>query len=418
MKLARRTLLLGSSLAAFGGFAAVFADAPWHGAGLFGAAWLLAAGAGLAARAGRGPGLPLPGVGYTALLEADHELLILDIGPAIETLTGWTVQQARQPGWRARQVDPATLSGLDIRAQICAGAAHASVEYALRRPDGSSLWVRDRVALLARDGAGLRLAGTLEDISGERILALQAAAAQRHAALGEMAASLAHELNQPIATMALAAENAAEALEQGGEGIPEAGQRLRRIMAQADRARHIISQMRGFAQLDPGAAEPVALRDAVAGVLALAGGALEEAGIGVEVILPPDLPEVLAQPLLLDQAILNLVLNARDALTSAPTAAPTLRFTARQEDGEVALLVADNGPGLSEAVRERLFEPFFTTKPAGKGTGLGLSIARSVMRAAGGRINALPAPPGGGACFALTFRVARPAAAGQRVAAD
>jgi C4-dicarboxylate-specific signal transduction histidine kinase len=267
------------------------------------------------------------------------------------------------------------------------------------------MWIRETARVLGRGPAGTEVAGALEDISAERKLALQAAAAAKFATLGEMAAGLAHELNQPIAIMSLAAENAAEALEAGEDGVEEALVRLRRIMSQANRAKAIVTQLRALSRVDVATTEPVDLGAAVQGMMVLAGQALRDAGVGVQIRLPDALPPVVGQAVLVEQVMLNIALNARDALTESAPDRRCLRIEAETGPGaeEVTLRMLDTGPGIPEKVLGRLFEPFYTTKPPGLGTGLGLSISRTIMRGLGGRIEATNGPAGG-AEFTLVFR--------------
>ncbi|NKE45800.1 hypothetical protein HB662_13495 [Roseomonas frigidaquae] len=355
----------------------------------------------------------LPAVGYRGIIEAGGTLRLTEIGPAIERLTGWTAEAALRPGWRVRSMDAASLPlGADIEDRLRREPS-ATAEFRFRRADGAWMWLRETLRATARTTAGIEVAGALEDISAERELALQAATAAKFATLGEMAAGLAHELNQPIAIMSLAAENAAEALEDGEHGVEEALVRLRRIMAQADRAKAIVTQLRAFSRVDVSALEPVDLGAAVQGMMVLAGQALRDAGIQVQLRLPDVLPPVVGQIILVEQVLLNLVLNARDALQERPPERRRLRIEAEagpRGDAEVVTLrVVDTGPGLSAEVLEKLFEPFYTTKPPGLGTGLGLSISRTIMRGLGGRIVAANAPEGAemGAEFTLVFRRAQ-----------
>jgi C4-dicarboxylate-specific signal transduction histidine kinase len=208
--------------------------------------------------------------------------------------------------------------------------------------------------------------------------------------------------------MSLAAENAAEALEAGEDGVEEALTRLRRIMAQADRAKAIVTQLRAFSRVDVSALEPIDVGAAVHGMMVLAGQALRDAGVVVQLRLPDVLPPVVGQSILVEQVLLNLVLNARDALLERPADRRRLRIEAEAGPmaDEVTLRVTDTGPGLTTEVHEKLFEPFYTTKPPGLGTGLGLSISRTIMRGIGGRISAGNAPEGTevGAEFTLLFR--------------
>ncbi len=356
----------------------------------------------------------LPAIAYRGLLEPGGVFRVTEIGPAVERLTGWTREAALRPGWRNRGMDPATLPlGPDLPERL-RHEAEASVEYRFRRAGGGWMWLRETARVLGRGPDGAEVAGALEDISAERELALQAAAAAKFATLGEMAAGLAHELNQPIAIMSLAAENAAEALEAGEDGVKDALVRLRRIMSQADRAKAIVTQLRAFSRVDVAALEPVDLGACVYGMMVLAGQALRDDNVQVQIELPDALPPVVGQPILIEQVLLNLALNARDALRERAAERRRLRIGAAIGPGaeEVTLRVSDSGPGFTAEVVERLFEPFFTTKPPGLGTGLGLSISRTIMRGLGGRISAANAAPFGdlpgqglgGAEFTLVFR--------------
>lgn len=350
----------------------------------------------------------LPAITYRAVIEAGGAMRLTEIGPGVERLTGWTVEAALRPGWRQRGVDAQTLPlGPDLPDRL-RRETQATAEYRFRRADGAWMWLRETARVTGRGATGTEVSGVLEDITAERELALQAATAAKFATLGEMAAGLAHELNQPIAIMSLAAENAAEALEAGEDGVEEALTRLRRIMAQADRAKAIVTQLRAFSRVDVSALEAIDLGGAVHGMMVLAGQALRDAGIQVQLRLPDVLPPVVGQVILVEQVLLNLVLNARDALLDRPPERRRLRIEA--EIGpladEVTLRVRDSGPGLAPEVRDKLFEPFYTTKPPGLGTGLGLSISRTIMRGIGGRITADNVADGteAGAEFTLVFR--------------
>jgi signal transduction histidine kinase len=368
------------------------------------------------ATSGTGLDEAIPAVGYRGVIEPGGGLRLTQIGAGVERLTGWTPESALRTGWRQRGIDAATLPlGPDLPDRL-RHAPEATAEYRFRRADGSWMWLRETARVVGRGPDGADIAGALEDISAERELALQAAAAAKFATLGEMAAGLAHELNQPIAIMSLAAENAAEALEAGEHGIEDALARLRRIMAQADRAKAIVTQLRAFSRVDIGALEPVDVGAAVQGLMVLAGQALRDANVQVQLRLPESLPPVVGQAVLVEQVLLNLALNARDALMELPADRRRLRIEAEPGPGaeEVSLRVVDSGPGLSPEVRQRLFEPFYTTKAPGQGTGLGLSICRTIMRGVGGRIEGGNAPEGSGmgAVFTLVFRrAAQPTAA-------
>jgi C4-dicarboxylate-specific signal transduction histidine kinase len=361
-----------------------------------------------------------PGVDYRGIVNAQGLLRVSEIGTDVERLTGWTADAARLPDWRNRCIDPDSLTPDAEGLARLRNAERISLEYRFLRPDGGAMWLRGTLRVTARRAGEIAVAGRLVDISAERLLAQRAATAAKFATLGEMAAGLAHELNQPIAIMALAAENAAEALEAGEDGVAEALGRLRRIMTQADRAKAIVTQLRAFSRVDVTTLEPTDLGAAVHGLLVLAGQALRDAEVTVELRLPQALPRVIGQPVLVEQVLVNLALNARDALLDSPPERRRLCIEAAADTvaGEVTLRLIDSGPGLSAEVLDQVFEPFFTTKPPGLGTGLGLSISRNIMRGMGGRIAAenVAAPGASGAIFTLVFRIAPPASGAARSA--
>jgi signal transduction histidine kinase len=353
----------------------------------------------------------LPGVAYAVRL-SPGQAQVTAVSPAIRRLTGWEPALFQDVSeWRDR-MDWASHSlpmhAWDTLLASPAPGTEAEAEYRLRRPDGSWMWLRESARVIAVHGQALEVLGCLADVTRERDLAAQASGATRVVARGAMAAGLAHELNQPLAVMSLAAENALEALEEGEAGIPEALLRLRRIAAQAERAKAIAAQLRAFARLEAAVLEPVSLLQAVRGMEAMVGPALEEGGIELDCRLPDDLPAVRGQPLLVEQVLVNLCMNARDALLTRPEG--YRRIWIFGEDGpepdEVTLRIRDSGTGIPVDVIERIFDPFFTTKPATKGTGLGLPLCRSIMMRFGGAISVENAE-GGGVEAVLTFRRAR-----------
>ncbi|WPB83005.1 ATP-binding protein [Sediminicoccus rosea] len=222
--------------------------------------------------------------------------------------------------------------------------------------------------------------------------------------LGQMATGLAHELNQPLAIMALAADNAILELQRRGpESIPAALKRLESIASSSIRARGVVDHLRLFGREDgtPASAEPVELALVVKGALLLAEAAIRSAGIALHVSLPDPPARVMGQMIPLEQVLLNLLLNARDAVQASGRPAGAIHLSVRRAEGEVVLTVADNGTGFSPAALARALEPFFTTKEAGKGTGLGLSLAYSTIRAMAGTMTLANAD--GGAVVRITL---------------
>jgi C4-dicarboxylate-specific signal transduction histidine kinase len=268
------------------------------------------------------------------------------------------------------------------------------------------MWLRERARVVRRGPGHVDVLGWLADVTGEREAAGLGDDRGEMEARGVMAAGLAHELNQPLAVMALAAENALEALEEGEAGIPQALLRLRRIAAQAERAQAIAALLRSFGRLEAVALEPVCLATALRGALGLVGGTLAEAGIEVALHMAPGLAAVRGQPVLVEQLVVNLALNARDAMAASPQGQRRLRIIG--EPGlaahEVRLLLRDTGGGIPAEALERVFEPFFSTKPARQGMGLGLALCRSIMLRFGGHIALRNLGHGQGAEAVLTFQ--------------
>jgi PAS domain S-box-containing protein len=350
----------------------------------------------------------LPAAVYGINLAVDGGVVDFTITETAQRLTGWDMPElASRHSWVSRafgihEVDWRTYYRKIIR------DGEAIIEYRFLRRDGSMVWLRDQARVVKRDEDGqVSVVGYVSDITRERAIQAQVFASSKLATLGEMAAGLAHELNQPIATMSLAAENATHVLEhKGADGIMFALQRMGRIVDQATRARTIINHLRIFGRQSNEELGPVLLRTVVDGALAMVGSALRSAGVIVDVELDDELPPVMAQLILAEHVIVNLMLNARDAMEANPVDRPRhLTVSAKQDDGAgtVILSVRDSGPGIPASLIDRIFEPFFTTKEVGKGTGLGLSLCHGIMGSFGGDIAAENLREGG-AVFSATFR--------------
>ncbi len=215
--------------------------------------------------------------------------------------------------------------------------------------------------------------------------------------LGEMTTGMAHELSQPLNVIKMAAQNAlsevapAEPRPAGfrppmdeAELRPFVAAKLGRIMAQVDRAASVIARMRVFGRTPEGEPAVFDVREACRGALTLVGQRLGEQPLRVR-----------SHQNLLEQALVNLLVNARDALQQSMRVDKTITLsTSRGDNGHVLVTVADNGPGVPTEIRERIFEPFFTSKPTGQGTGLGLSLSFGIVREAGGTLSLLPGEDG------------------------
>ncbi len=223
---------------------------------------------------------------------------------------------------------------------------------------------------------------------------------ERLAAVGRLAAGLAHEVGNPLGAVAGYAALARSRLPAGGS--PDLADALDRISAAAARIDATVRDLLDFARAETPPLGPVPVPALVDAAVEMARAQARFGGVDVRVDIPPDLPPVLGAERQLGQVLLNLLLNAGDALQGKGRV--TVR--GRAEPDRVVLEVEDDGPGIPEAVLPRVFDPFFTTKDVGSGTGLGLAVCHGLVESQGGVIEAT-SPPGGGARFTLRLRAAR-----------
>jgi two-component system NtrC family sensor kinase len=210
------------------------------------------------------------------------------------------------------------------------------------------------------------------------------------ASIGELATGLAHEINNPLAIIVAEQTNLADLLAESG--LEE--ERRKELLAAVDRSRRQVQRCAGITQkmLQFGRKEDSTRRptDISPRLQEIVGLLQRQAAVrNIELLLKveDDLPQVLIDPLELEQVLINLINNAFDALPNGGQ----VRIGARQQNGSIVVQVNDNGTGIAPADLERIFEPFFTTKPAGKGTGLGLSVCYGIVTSWGGKIEAASA---------------------------
>jgi C4-dicarboxylate-specific signal transduction histidine kinase len=230
--------------------------------------------------------------------------------------------------------------------------------------------------------------------------------------LGEMSASIAHELNQPLNAIKMGSEYLQMMSETGRSvSVRDRATVMGEISQQVDRATQIINRLRDFGRKSDLSKKTVDINDAVRSVMAILGRQLELQNIEVETRLDDTLPRIQAHTNRLEQVIFNLLTNARDALSQRTEnderddEQRTIRVQTLSMNGRVVLTVADNGSGIAEDVQHRIFESFFTTKEMGEGMGLGLAISRGIVEDYGGAIDVRSAV-GEGTRFRLTFPAA------------
>ncbi|WP_353556592.1 ATP-binding protein [Paraburkholderia terrae] len=247
--------------------------------------------------------------------------------------------------------------------------------------------IAERTAELTRANAALEeKVDALDDarriLRDTRDTAIQAG---KLAALGQMAAGITHELNQPLAAVMTLSSNAIRMTEL--DRPEDLKKNLTLINELAARMGKIISHVKAFARNDATSREPVAIADSLQQALALIESHRKAAGVTVRVASVPDDVVVLASPIRIEQVFVNLLTNAIDA-SAAAAARREVLVTTEIVDTRVRISIADSGPGIAPHTMSRLFEPFFTTKPSGKGLGLGLVISQAIVDEFGGRLEA------------------------------
>jgi PAS domain S-box-containing protein len=266
-----------------------------------------------------------------------------------------------------------------------------TLEYRLLRADGAQRWVLDNGA------PSVGPAGDFHGYVGAAVDVTEVKAAQhevrwdredlahalRVATLGELATSLAHEINQPLAAIATNAQAARRLLvaTPAADEVPAA---LQDIAADAQRAAQVIRRLRVLFRKEHGEREPVDITAVVKEAAALLGKELERRRVTLELVLPVDGPRVLGDVVQLQQVVVNVVLNAAEAVTGGEGPRQVRVEVHAREAGVVTIAVRDCGPAVTAMDLEQMFERFVTTKV--DGLGLGLSISRSIIRAHGGRI--------------------------------
>ena len=317
------------------------------------------------------------------VLSAEWRGMLGEVPPE-QTDTAAKMTMMVHPADRAKvaaEVDEAITAGRDC-----------DVEFRLYRPDNSLMWLHARGKVLwDDDGRPLRIVGVSTDITGRR-LAEQEAAIQRRelvhlgrvAVVGELSGALAHELNQPLAAILANARAAQRMLERGQVDREELLEILDDIVSDDLRAGAVVHRVRRMirkGEVDP---QPVVANEVVHEVLDLAHSDLVQRAVAVRTQLAVPLPPVSADRVQLQQVMLNLILNACDAMAENEPSQRQLTITTAGLPEAVQLSVSDSGPGLTPEGIHSVFEPFVTSKA--NGLGLGLAICRTIVHAHGGRI--------------------------------
>jgi two-component system, cell cycle sensor histidine kinase and response regulator CckA len=342
------------------------------------------------------------------VFQSDNEGQITYANPRALQIFSLSEPDALGHGWLGR------IHGDDVDAVVAgwgaalrAGEEYAH-EYRLVAPDGTIRWVHCTSAPLRIDGVSAGAVGTVEDVTVRKELEAQLRQAQKMEAVGQLAGGVAHDFNNLLTVIIANAGLALETIAAGHSPEDE----LQEILRASERAASLTRQLLAFSRkqvLQP------CLLDLDQVIIGIAPMLERLIGEDIEVVtsIAPDLGIMRADPGQLEQVLVNLAVNARDAMPdggvlslraenldvrpgerSAPDRVPVGRY--------VLLTVADTGCGMSPEVRDRVFEPFFTTKALGKGTGLGLSTVYGIVEQSGGMIW-VDTTPGHGSAFSMCF---------------
>ena len=274
--------------------------------------------------------------------------------------------------------------------------------------DGSVHWQNwTSRALFDSDGQTIGYQAVGRDISAEKVAQaeierqrLALAQNDKMSALGSILASVSHELNNPLAVVVGQAELLSEM--NVDEKI---GQRLDRIRSAANRCARIVRTFLSVARQKPTEEAPFQINDVVRDALELVDYALDTTGIAPLVTLDDELPHLYGDAFQLGQVIVNLLINAQQALADQPKPRLLSVRSRASPRGDTAIVtIADSGPGVADNIKRKIFEPFFTTKTEGTGTGIGLAISHNIVAAHGGQL-AVVDTPGGGATFEIRLPI-------------
>jgi PAS domain S-box-containing protein len=286
-------------------------------------------------------------------------------------------------------------------------------EFRVIRSDGEICWITARGQPREGDeGGSASLSGVFTDVtalknaeSDAEMQRRQVAHLMRQSMLGELSGAIAHELNQPLTAILSNAETAQDLLNRKDVDLDQVRDILKDIVDDNNRAGEVIRRLRKLLRKGESKAEPINLNQLVESTLGLLRGELVRRGINVKIALAADVPASVGDSVQLQQVLLNLIMNAMEAMNEKPSSQRELIITTRATGEQIEAVIADRGDGIAPEIEKRLFQPFFTTREFG--LGLGLSICSTIVQSHGGKLTLRNNAYGGAtATFALPTRIA------------
>ena len=349
----------------------------------------------------------------------------LYVSPAYEKIWGRSCQSVYDQSYSwFDAIDPEQRRAVQSGFALRAATGEYDETFQITRPDGSRSWIRDRAFPLRNsDGVVYRVVGIAEDITEQRKIEAQFLRAQRLESIGTLAGGIAHDLNNVLAPIMLSI-----AFLQMGEADPQKLEILETIETSARHGADMVKQVLTFARGTDGERISLQIRDIVNDVVKIARETFQR-NIEIRASLPSDLWRVNGDPSQLHRVLLNLVVNARDAMpqggkigiaaTNRIIETPDLALNPDAKLGPAVMLeIEDTGAGMTAEVLAKIFDPFFTTKERGRGTGLGLSTSLSIIKSHGGFVRA-DSEPGRGSRFSICLPAessAKPAITAEKAA--
>ena len=320
---------------------------------------------------------------FEAIIGLSAEGLILSWNRGAESIYGYRADEII-----GRRVDFLEKESAGVLERL-ATARGEPMEVRRVRKDGTEIVVLLSLSPLERSHRSLAFAETSLDITERRKLERELEHAERLAAIGRLAASMAHEINNPLAV--IRASNSYSAEVAGGLKDPLLTENVEDVELAVERIGSFVQHVCGFARRDRPKLEDASLSETAEMSLRMVRPRAKERGVSLTLQADSGL-RVPHDPPRISQAIVNIVSNAVDA---AAQGGRNVDIRLELGDSEARVIVDDDGPGIEEAIRERVFEPFTTTKPQGQGTGLGLAITRQILQDHGGSVQLSPRDGGG-----------------------
>lgn len=314
------------------------------------------------------------------------------VGNQAVELMGYPVEEWLTEDFWIEHVHPEDREdAVEYRLNTTQRGQNHQFEYRMIAADGSAVWLHDVFHVVMTDGVANRLRGFLVDVTDRRSAEEKAkdylqqlSRLNRTASLGEMATSIAHEVNQPLFAIVGNAQIAQRLLKQDQPDMKEVREALGEIVGDGNRAASIIDNVRSLTRKEQRATESLDLNQVALDAIKFIMPEIRKRGLNLRTELEDALPAINGNSIELQQVILNLVINGAQAMRHAEKGYNELLLQTTAQNGFVELTVKDHGVGIEQDHLDRLFEPFFTTKP--QGTGMGLAINRTIIEAHRGSI--------------------------------